>query len=101
MLASRFFHLRGDIDKEDVMASAELQRIADDWATAWSSSDSGDPENVLALFTEDCVFEDVTFGVVTRGKEELRSFANRAFAAVPDFRYGLASSFVTSQWSVI
>ncbi len=83
------------------MASAELQRIADDWATAWSSSDSGDPENVFALFTEDCVFEDVTFGVVTRGKEELRSFANRAFAAVPDFRYGLASSFVTSQWAVI
>src|SRR5258707_15329752 len=83
------------------MASAELQRIADDWATAWSSSDSGDPENVFALFTEDCVFEDVTFGVVTRGKEELRSFANRAFAAVPDFRDRLASRFVTSQGAVI
>jgi hypothetical protein len=77
------------------MASAELQRIADDWATAWSCTDSGDPENVLALFTEECVFEDVTFGVVARGTEELRGFANRAFAAVPDFRYGLASSFVT------
>src|SRR5258707_4059042 len=97
MLASRFFHLRGDIDKEDVMTSAELQRIADDWATAWSSSDSGDPEDVLALFADDCIFEDVTFGVVAHGKEELRAFANRAFAAVPDFSYGLESSFATTQ----
>ncbi len=83
------------------MASAELQRIADDWATAWSSSDSGDPEDVLALFADDCIFEDVTFGVVAHGKEELRAFANRAFAAVPDFSYGLQSSFATTKWAVI
>jgi len=47
----------------------------DDWAVAWSSKD---PERVLALFVDDCVFEDVTFGVVARGKEELRSFVERA-----------------------
>jgi steroid delta-isomerase-like uncharacterized protein len=47
------------------------------------------------------VFEDVTFRVVARGKEELRSFANGAFAAVPDFKYGLTSRFATSQWAAI
>jgi hypothetical protein len=47
------------------------------------------------------VFEDVTFGVVARGKEELRSFANRAFAAVPDFKYGLRSRFAASHWAAI
>jgi len=76
------------------MANAELERMLDDWVIAWSSSDSGDPERILALFTDDCVFEDVTFGVVAHGKEELRAFANRAFAAVPDFSYGLRSPAV-------
>jgi ketosteroid isomerase-like protein len=74
------------------MVNPELERMLNDWAIAWSSSDSGDPERILALFTDDCVFEDVTFGVVARGKEELRSFAKGAFAAVPDFKYGLKSS---------
>jgi steroid delta-isomerase-like uncharacterized protein len=84
------------------MATPDLERLFDDWATAWSSNDSSkDPERVLALFVDDCVFEDVTFGIVARGKKELRSFANRAFAAIPDFKYGVRSRFATSQWAVI
>jgi steroid delta-isomerase-like uncharacterized protein len=83
------------------MATSDLERLLDDWATAWSSNDSNDPERVLALFADDCVFEDVTFGVVARGKEELRSFANRAFAAVPDFQYELTGRFATSQWAAL
>jgi steroid delta-isomerase-like uncharacterized protein len=83
------------------MANSELKRLLDDWAVAWSSGDSSDPEQILALFTDDCVFEDVTFGVVARGKEELRSFATGAFAAVPDFRYRLRSRFATSRWAAI
>jgi steroid delta-isomerase-like uncharacterized protein len=83
------------------MARAEQQRIANDWARAWSSSESSGPDDVLALFADECVFEDVTFGVVARGKDELRVFARRAFAAVPDFRYEVQSSFASSQWAVI
>lgn len=83
------------------MATSELERMLDDWAMAWSSNDSYDPERVLALFVDDCVFEDVTFGVVARGKEELRSFVKDAFAAIPDFRYGLTSRFLAKQWAVI
>ena len=85
-------------DKESVMATADLERLLDEWPMAWSSND---PERVLALFTDDCVFEDVTFGVVARGKAELRSFANGAFTAVPDFQYGLISRFAGSQWAAI
>jgi steroid delta-isomerase-like uncharacterized protein len=83
------------------MATADVERLLDEWAMAWSSDENDDPERVLALFADDCVFEDVTFGVVARGKEELRSFVNRAFAAVPDFKYGLTSRFAASQWAVI
>ena len=80
------------------MATFDLERMFDDWAMAWSSNDA---ELILALFVDDCVFEDVTFGVVARGKEELRAFANRAFAAIPDFKYGLRSRFAAGKWAVI
>jgi steroid delta-isomerase-like uncharacterized protein len=83
------------------MTTPDPDRIIDDWATAWSSADSKDPERVVSLFTDDCVFEDVTFGVVAHGKDELRKFANRAFAAVPDFRYEPASRFSTTQEATI
>ena len=34
------------------------------WAAAWSSSDA---DKVVALFTDDCVYEDVTMGIVNQG----------------------------------
>ena len=64
------------------------ERLLNDWAAAWSSHDI---DKLLALFTDDCVYEDVTFGVVTRGKTELRGFAHGALAAVPDFKMELSS----------
>jgi steroid delta-isomerase-like uncharacterized protein len=79
-------------------ASSSVDRLLDDWAMAWTSND---PEKVIALFADDCVFEGVTFGVVARGKEGIRSFAKRAFAAVPDFKYGVTSRFATNRWAVI
>jgi steroid delta-isomerase-like uncharacterized protein len=82
---------KSDQQRTRVAATSNPGRVLDDWATAWSSHDSA---KVLALFTDDCVFEDVTFGVVTRGKEELRAFAEGAFAAVPDFKFVLTSRFV-------
>lgn len=74
------------------MASSDLERLLEGWAAGWSSHET---EKLLALFTDDCVYEDVTFGVVTRGKEELRAFANGAFAAVPDIAFQLTSRFAT------
>ncbi len=87
--------------KEGIIMTSDLEQMLDDWALAWSSSESHDPGRILPLFAGDCVFEDVTFGVVARGKEELRSFAKGAFAGVPDFKYVVTSRFATSQWAVI
>jgi hypothetical protein len=63
------------------MATSDLERMLDDWAIAWSSND---PELIL---------EDVTFGAVARGKEELRSFANGAFVKTPISRNRLLAPF--------
>jgi steroid delta-isomerase-like uncharacterized protein len=78
--------------------AGEVERVLDAWATAWSSHETG---KVLALFMDDAVYEDVTFGIVNHGKEELRSFADATFAAVPDFTIQLTSRFVAGNWGAI
>jgi steroid delta-isomerase-like uncharacterized protein len=80
------------------MASADLERTLDEWPAAWSSHDA---ERVVALFTEDCLFEDVTFAVVTRGKEQLRGFATGAFAAIPDIRFELTGRVAAGEQAAI
>ncbi len=74
------------------MATADLATVLDDWATAWSSNDA---DKVLALFTDDCVYEDVTLGIVNQGKQQLRDFANTFFGAFPDFDVQLKTRFAS------
>ena len=71
----------GSRDKEMTMASAEMNRVFDNWAAAWASHDA---EKVVGLFTDDCMFEDVTFELSVRGKEQLRGLVSAVFAAMPD-----------------
>jgi len=78
------------------MAISGVARVLDDWAAAWSLHDT---EKVLSLFTDDCVLEDVTFGVVNRGKKELRAFADGVFAGIPDFKIELTARFSTDAWA--
>jgi steroid delta-isomerase-like uncharacterized protein len=73
-------------------------RILDEWATAWSAP-SHDIERVLALFTDDCLYEDVTMGVVNHGKGELKTFAELVFTVFPDFKIEMTSSFVSGKWA--
>jgi steroid delta-isomerase-like uncharacterized protein len=78
------------------MATADAERVLEAWAIAWSSHDT---EKVLSLFTDDCVYEDVTFGVVNCGKQELRAFAEGVFASVPDFTIEVTARFVAGHWA--
>jgi steroid delta-isomerase-like uncharacterized protein len=65
------------------MAHAAAPSLIDQWAAAWSSHDM---ERVLALITDDCIYEDVALGQVFHDKEELRAFGQGVFDASPDFR---------------
>jgi steroid delta-isomerase-like uncharacterized protein len=78
------------------MTTSDVERVLDEWATAWSSHDA---EKILALFTEDCAYEDVTFGVINRGKAALRAFANGVFTGVPDFKIELTARFTADTWA--
>ena len=63
--------------------------IAEHWA-AWSTHNM---ERVLALFTEDLLYEDVTMGVTNRSAAELRAFGEGFFSGFPDVTFELRSSF--------
>jgi steroid delta-isomerase-like uncharacterized protein len=63
--------------------------IAEHW-TAWSDHNL---ERLLALFTEDLLYEDVTMGVMNRSAAELRAFAEGFFSSFPDVTFELRSSF--------
>ena len=51
------------------------------WAEAWSAHD---PEALAALFTDDCVYEDVTFGAESPGLDGVTEWAEGFLAAFPD-----------------
>jgi hypothetical protein len=44
-----------------------VKSFVDSYIVAWASHDV---EKIVSYFTDDCVYEDVAFGVVNRGKEE-------------------------------
>jgi steroid delta-isomerase-like uncharacterized protein/uncharacterized protein (TIGR02118 family) len=69
-----------------------------EWAAGWSAHDT---ERVACLFTDDCVYEDVTMGAVNRGRDELRAFAAAIFAAIPDFAIELSSSHADHRWAAL
>jgi steroid delta-isomerase-like uncharacterized protein len=56
---------------------------------------------VLTLFTDDGVFEDVTSGVVVRGKEDLRRYLVGAFATILAFTFGVLRRFAAGSWAAI
>ena len=68
-------------------------QIAESWAEAWSTRDIEKTQALLADFvTDDCHYEDVTFDLVFRGKEELKSFADWFMTGVPDLRVEIRSA---------
>ncbi|MFN2515234.1 MAG: ester cyclase [Pyrinomonadaceae bacterium] len=80
------------------MANSNPLQVLEAWAAAWTTHDI---EKLVSLFTDDCIYEDVTFGVVNRGKQELRAFAEGVFATVPDFRLELTSRFAADRWAAV
>jgi uncharacterized protein (TIGR02246 family) len=71
----------------------QLEHVLDQWAAAWSSSDV---DKVLPLFTDDVVYEDVTFGSVNHGRRELHDFAKGTFEAFADLKFELKSRVIAA-----
>ena len=48
---------------------------------------------MASFFTDDCVFEDMAFGIVMHGKNEVQEFVATTLAAYPDFAMKLTFGF--------
>jgi len=59
-------------------AAQKKPGVAQSFIAAWNSHDV---EKVIPVFTNDVLYEDVTFGAVNHGSAELRKFAASIFAA--------------------
>jgi len=70
-----------------------LERVLDEWGAAWTAADLN---RLLPLFTDDVVYEDVTFGAVNKGQDALRKFATGFFDAFPGNAFEVKSRFVSS-----
>jgi steroid delta-isomerase-like uncharacterized protein len=77
--------LLGGLRSRAYADNTDLLQAAQD---AWNAHD---PDALVALFTEDCVYEDVTLGVVNHGTAELRAFAEGVFTAIPDVNFPVLS----------
>src|SRR5215212_6994834 len=79
-----------------------LPPLITEWAAAVNS---GDVDQVLALFTDDGLWEEVAIGLAARGPDEIGTHLERLFTAVPDITFDVTSGFVSdnravAEWTV-
>jgi steroid delta-isomerase-like uncharacterized protein len=65
---------------------AFVEDFAERWAQAWNSHD---PEKLLALMTEDIVYDDSSWPTTMRGHTEVSAFLDWCWRAFPDLRFEL------------
>jgi hypothetical protein len=74
--------------------SQNLDNTLVQWAELLSSHDT---DNFLSLFTGDCIYEDMAFGLVNHGTKELHDYIDGIFAAFPDLHIELKSRMVAGE----
>jgi steroid delta-isomerase-like uncharacterized protein len=77
---------------------AALPPLLAEWAVAINS---GDADQVLALYTDDALWEEVAIGLAARGPDEIRAHLDGLFAAVPDITFDVTSGFVAGDRAVV
>jgi steroid delta-isomerase-like uncharacterized protein len=64
--------------------SAFVEDFAERWLDAWNSHD---PERVLDLMDEDCVYDDSAWPRTMRSHADVREFLGWTWRALPDLRF--------------
>ena len=75
--------------------ATDIKKMTDDYILAWNSHDVN---KILTFFTNDCIYEDLAFGIVNHGKKELTAFVNSSFVDIPDVKFEVKSVFGASDW---
>ena len=72
--------------------------IIDRYADAWNRHDV---DAILALHTEDAVFENHTSGGLATGKAELRKLIEGVFTTFPDLNFATRRAYFTEDVAVV
>jgi steroid delta-isomerase-like uncharacterized protein len=75
--------------------ATDTKNMLGEYMLAWNSHDV---DKILSFFTDDCVYEDLGIGVVSKGKKELTGFVNSSLVGVPDVKFQVKSVFVAGDW---
>jgi steroid delta-isomerase-like uncharacterized protein len=78
-----------------MMTNTELLQ---EWANLWSSNNA---DAFLSLFTENCHYEDVAFGLMKEGKMQLKDFFTVTRTAIPNLKISVQSCFASEKNGVI
>lgn len=72
-------------------------KLIEDLAAAWSSHDR---QRIAALFTGDCIYEDVNLGLSWKGQSGLAEFMEMALGNTPDFKVEMKTGFAANGFGV-
>ena len=87
------------VAQEASPTAADLPEIAVAFAEAWSS---GDPDQLVTIYAEDGIFEEVVVGAApVQGREQIRAVGEAVFAAFPDFTATPVGGFVSGNQAVM
>jgi steroid delta-isomerase-like uncharacterized protein len=79
-------------------ASGTIPSLLAEWVAAWSSHD---PEQLVALYAPDAVYEEIPTGSMVRGSDGIRAFVEESYAAFPDIVVSARSGFQAEGWAVL
>lgn len=69
---------------------------AEQWLKAnVAAMNSKDIDQILSIYTDDCIMENIPAGLTLNGKKEFRNFYEELFTAYPDFKVELQSNFAS------
>src|SRR5215211_4530702 len=77
---------------------AALPPTLDEWLAAFNA---GEADQLLALYTDDALWEELAIGLAARGPDAIRAHLERLFTAAPDIRYEVTSSVVSGDRAVL
>jgi steroid delta-isomerase-like uncharacterized protein len=77
---------------------AALPPLLAEWLAAFNA---GDPDRLLALQTDDALWEEVAIGLSARGPDQIRAHLEALFTAAPDLTYEATDAFATDDRAVV
>ena len=68
------------------------------WVAAWNAHD---PEQLVALYTPDSVYEEIPTNIVAEGPDAIQAFAEANFAFFSDLEVRPQAAFAAEEWAVL